>query len=447
MDRGYNPVREGLERTGLYHSFRLPDGRVLEGSMPLRFLEGRVASFGLPQDLRGKTVLDIGPWDGYFTFEMERRGAEVTAIDYADLDTFRALHRAYNSRAKYLRLDVYELDPARHGMFDIVLCLGVLYHLKHPLLALEKICAVTRDVAIVETVVVDGEAWQKGVRPPFPYVEFYEYDELAGQLDNWSGPSVTAVEALVRAAGFAEAELLGVSNQAGRVAAHRRWRNLPPEEDRVVELCAVSSHQNRGRSFQSSKEEYLVLWCGYDSPKAPAIEDVFPEVDGYGVAPLSRALVGDRGLQVYARVPPGLAPGRHSVRVKVGRSAWTEAREFFVDLPEAAGLKLLGLQDGVTWTVDQVDWTNGGWLTVWAEGLTEEADMGNTTVEIGGVPHFPEAVHLDKGQINVRLRPGVIAGSSDVVVVHRGARSDTRVVRVLGKPTAIRGLEPLFDRA
>src|SRR5947209_1488573 len=71
MEHSYNPVREGLDRTGLYHSFRLPDGRVLEGAMPLSFLEDRVASFGLPQDLRGKRVLDIGPWDGYFTFEME----------------------------------------------------------------------------------------------------------------------------------------------------------------------------------------------------------------------------------------------------------------------------------------------------------------------------------------------------------------------------------------
>src|SRR5260370_16321995 len=123
---------------------------------------------------------------------MERRGAEVTALDYADLDTFRALHHAYNSRAKYERLDVYQLDPARHGMFDIVLCLGVLYHLKHPLLALEKICAVTRELCIMDSFVVDGEAWLRGEPPPYPYVEFYEARELAGQLANWSGPTVTA---------------------------------------------------------------------------------------------------------------------------------------------------------------------------------------------------------------------------------------------------------------
>src|SRR5690349_17129527 len=168
-DRSFNPVREGLNRTGLYHSLRLPDGRILEGAMPLDFLEGRVSSFGLPADLRGKRVLDIGPWDGYFTFELERRGAEVTAIDYADLDTFRALHRIFNSNARYTQLDLYELDPARHGTFDIVLCLGVLYHLKHPLLGLEKVCAVTREVCLIESFIAEGD---------YPFIEFYERGEL-----------------------------------------------------------------------------------------------------------------------------------------------------------------------------------------------------------------------------------------------------------------------------
>jgi tRNA (mo5U34)-methyltransferase len=144
--RRHNPARQRLEETGLYHSFRLPDGRLIHGAMDLRLQEERLASFQLPENLNGKRVLDIGPWDGYYTFEMERRGAEVVAIDYVDLDTFRTLHKAMNSQAEYLNLDVYELDPTTIGTFDVVLCLGVLYHLKHPLLALERICAVTRDL-------------------------------------------------------------------------------------------------------------------------------------------------------------------------------------------------------------------------------------------------------------------------------------------------------------
>ena len=109
---------------------------------------------------------------------MERLGASVTAIDYVDLDSFRFLAKVFRSKARYLKLDVYELDPAVHGTFDIVLFLGVLYHLKHPLLALERICAVTKECCFVDSFVVDGETWQQGIRPPLPYLEFYETDEL-----------------------------------------------------------------------------------------------------------------------------------------------------------------------------------------------------------------------------------------------------------------------------
>lgn len=177
--RRYNPVRVPLEESrGVYHNFDLPDGRRINGALSIEALRSRVASYGLPEDLHGMRVLDIGPWDGFFTFEMERRGAEVVAIDYVDLDTFRELHAAFGSRSQYLQMDVYELDPRRHGIFDIVLCLGVLYHLKHPLLALEKICAVTRDRCIVESFVIDAAPANR--HQGIPYAEFYETDELGG---------------------------------------------------------------------------------------------------------------------------------------------------------------------------------------------------------------------------------------------------------------------------
>jgi len=274
--RHRNPAREGLAETGLYHSFRMPDGLVLRGAMPIEYLEGRVAAFGLPADLTGLRVLDIGPWDGYFSFEMERRGAQVTAIDYVDLDTFRALRRAMGSQVEYRRMDIYELDPARDGRFDITLCLGVLYHLKHPLLGLEKVCAVTNDRCIVETFVSDGEAWQRGLRPPIPSVEFYERDELGGQLDNWCGPSVSAVESLVRAAGFASAELLKVTGSDAMVVAHRKWRRLPPDDGGPIDLSGLNCHSHRGRCFESNKEQYIALWCVWAGPIAPALETVFP---------------------------------------------------------------------------------------------------------------------------------------------------------------------------
>ena len=139
-------VREwGAERweRGWWHSFELPDGTQIQGVCKLSDLQGRIAQFPIPLDLRGKRVLDIGAWDGWFSFEMERRGAEVLAIDNWDNPRFHEMHAKLDSRVEYRQMDMYELTPQRIGRFDIVLFMGVLYHLKHPLLALERVCALT----------------------------------------------------------------------------------------------------------------------------------------------------------------------------------------------------------------------------------------------------------------------------------------------------------------
>lgn len=432
-----NAVKPGLTETGLYHSFRLPDGRILRGSMDLNWQLERVASFGLPEDLHGKTVLDIGPWDGFFTFEMERRGAAVTAIDYVDLDTFRRLHRAFGSKARYVRMDIYELDAERLGTFDIVLCLGALYHFKYPLLALEKICALTNEVCFVDTFVVDA-----GQRAPLPYMEFYEREELGGQFDNWCGPTVSAVEAMVRTAGFARADLLRVAGDTACIGARRRWDGAPPEDGPRLELTRLHSHSDTGRSFHSNKEEYIKLWCRWERKDVPTFDEVFPEIDGFGIAPLSCTIV-NQWLVVSVRVPPGLRPGRHEVRIRIGPSQWSESREFYLDLPPIANsLDLRAIQDSITWQTGEVDWANGGWLTLWADGLSPEADCGNVIVQVAGIPHVPDALEPTKGQINIRLRPLIEAGEHEVRILHRGAESRLNL-RVKGKPPQIRGLELL----
>lgn len=329
-------------------------------------------------------------------------------------------------------------------MFDIVLCLGALYHFKHPLVALEKICAVTRELCIIDTFVVDGETRREGVRPPLPYLEFYEREELSGQADNWCGPSVCAVESLARAAGFARADVLRVTDASACVAAHRKWIGLPPEEEPPVEIRALTGHANRGRSFVSSKEQYIVLWCAW-SLEIPALDAVFPEVDGFGVAPLACASV-TQGMVVTLRVLPGLRSGRHEIRLKIGTSKWSKPEPFYVDLPPISNeVEMVSVQDGIAWTPGQVDWANGGWVTIWVKGLSAEADGANTTVEISGIPHFPDAVAAPGGQVNVQLRPLIRAGEHDIVVVHRGARTPAKIVSVSGSPPAVRGLEQVSE--
>lgn len=441
--RRRNPVKQPLAETGLYHSFILPGGRVLNGAMDLDWLRQRLESFDLPDRLDGKRVLDIGPWDGFFTFEMERRGARVTAVDYDDKDTFRKLSKAFGSQAEYLRMDVDELSVASVGTFDIVLCLGVLYHLRYPLEALEKICSITTDRCIVETFVADGEPWLKGVRPEIPYAEFFERSELSGQFDNWWGPSVSAVEAWLRTAGFAWVELRRVSPTGACFIAHRRWQDLPPDAEPPVNLTGVSNHLNRGRTFRSHKEEYIQLWAEWHAGEAPALESVYPELDGLAAPPLYCKLV-DGLLHVSVRVPPGMPPGRHEARLKIGGAGWSRAQEFFLDLPPVeTPIRILSIQDGIGWSFDEVSWANDGWMTLWVEGLSAEADPGNVSVIVNGVPHDPYGVVPQSGQVNVQLRPVIGPGACEVRVEHRGVRSDSRTLQVLGAPPPIRGLESL----
>ena len=299
---------------------------------------------------------------------------------------------------------------------------------------------------IIDTFVSDGQPWLAGSRPPLPYIEFYERDELAGQLDNWCGPTVTAVESLVRAAGFASAEVLRVTDTTAIIAAHRKWRNLPPEQRPAIDLIGLNCHSHRGRCFQSQKEEYIALWCVWASSTPPPLDDVFPEVDSFGVSPISCSLTPD-GLLVNFRVPPGLCAGKHQARIKIGTSRWSEPRGFFMNLSAASAAPTIeSAQDGVLWHDGRVDWNSGGWLTLWIRGLSAEADPGNTVVEIDGVPHLPETVDPETGQLNVRLRPIIPPGIREVKVSHRGALSSGITITVAGDPPEIHGLETCSGR-
>jgi tRNA (mo5U34)-methyltransferase len=190
----------GLEALGWYHSIQLPGGEVIPGLQTLEQLRKRIAQFPIPQDLRGKRVLDIGAWDGWFSFEMERRGAEVVAVDRTEQTRFLEAKRLLGSKVEYRISDVLSLTPATAGTFDIVLFLGVLYHVKHPLLALERVCALSREMVCVESFISEALS-------AIPLMEFYENSELCGQFDNWVGPNRACLLALCRAAGFCESEL------------------------------------------------------------------------------------------------------------------------------------------------------------------------------------------------------------------------------------------------
>src|SRR5262249_20239317 len=122
-----------------------------------RRFQRRLRLLQIPEDLTCKTVLDIGAWDGFFSFEFEKRGAKrVLAIDtyawdHGGLDSFLFARDHFKSKVEHQRLDVHDLSPQEVGTFDLVFCAGVLYHVRHPLVALEKIRSVTAGQLILET--------------------------------------------------------------------------------------------------------------------------------------------------------------------------------------------------------------------------------------------------------------------------------------------------------
>jgi tRNA (mo5U34)-methyltransferase len=200
------PAAELLEQVQRYfwfHSIDLGDGVVTPGKKSLKVLRAEAEAIFGPLDLRGKSVLDIGAWNGYFSFEAKRRQAHrVLATDHhcwsPEINgraTFDLARAALKLDVESLDLDVPDLVPARVGQFDVVLFLGVFYHLVDPIAALQNLAALTREVAIVETH-LDLQAHDR------PAMVFYPGTELNDDPTNWWGPNRQCVEALLRLVGF-----------------------------------------------------------------------------------------------------------------------------------------------------------------------------------------------------------------------------------------------------
>jgi tRNA (mo5U34)-methyltransferase len=124
------------------------------------------------------------------------------------------------SRVEDVEVDVMDLDPSRLGTFDVVLFLGVLYHMRDPLGALERAAAMTGGLLVVETEV--GMLMHRR-----PAAAFYPGDELAGDHTNWWAPNPTAVLGMLRAVGFSNVEVAWRRSLARRIAgwAVNRTRN------------------------------------------------------------------------------------------------------------------------------------------------------------------------------------------------------------------------------
>jgi tRNA (mo5U34)-methyltransferase len=300
---------EAFARNTPYHSLELIDGTVIPGLIPIEQLRARLDRYPLPADLSGKRVLDIGAASGWNSFECERRGGEVVAVDCVQYDEFPAVKRLRESKIEYAIVDMEEITPERFGHFDYVLFFGVFYHLRHPLLGLESVCSVTRGLAFIESYVIDDVP-----DPSRCYMEFYETDELGGQIDNWCGPTTQCLIAMTRAAGFPRVDFLYTDARRGGLVGHRRWSATPAVKTSPPPfLCSAVNNRHGDTVFQPHKDEYMCLafFCDETLNK----EDVLVELDDYGVPSVFLMKHEAGHWQVNAKLPPGTEPGDHEVRV------------------------------------------------------------------------------------------------------------------------------------
>ena len=212
-------LRTAVGELRWFHRMKLGHGVVSPGVVDVT---RELPRLHLPPRLDGLSVLDIGAWDGFYSFECERRGAaRVLATDsycwngpgWGTKRAFELARRALGSHVEDLDIDALELSPERVGRFDLVLFLGVLYHLPNPLLGLERAASVTADRLIVETHVDLLDV-------PEPAMRFYAGSELNGDPSNWWGPNPACVADMLRTVGFSKVHLVPRTRNPNRLVAH-----------------------------------------------------------------------------------------------------------------------------------------------------------------------------------------------------------------------------------
>ena len=179
-------------------------------------IKWRLFQHAIPEDLSGRTVLDIGCNGGFYSIEMKRRGADrVVAVDTDEryLAQARFAAEVAGADVEFRTMSVYEL-PALEERFDIVLFMGVLYHLRHPLLALDILHdTVARDLLVFQSM-LRGSHEAAAVRrdyefnetvqfedPAYPLMYFVEH-KYAHDPTNWWIPNRAGAEAMLRSSGF-----------------------------------------------------------------------------------------------------------------------------------------------------------------------------------------------------------------------------------------------------
>ena len=291
----------------------------------------------LPEALSGESVLDVGCNAGFYAVELKRRGAgRVLGVDsQRNLVRQAAFVRdALGLDIEYRRASVYDLDPRELGQFDVTLALGLVYHCKHLVLALERLFAVTRELLILETAIYPpghspGSFTYEvgGLKPllhPLAYVE--NPGEAKEAVYNWFLPGVEALIALLKNVGFDEVEVFPATQDDRAIFACRKREPYPDSRSITYLGAALGVEDGPARcragevlTFRVRAENTgLARWLrgddtGVQEGSVHLVAHVFP---AEGEEPLSWYHAG-------AYLPGDVAPGE-AVSVEIAMRAPAE---------------------------------------------------------------------------------------------------------------------------
>ena len=202
MDADGRGLQAEIDRLPWFHQIDFGNGVLTPGVIKASKIRRMSRMLFDGVDLQGRTLLDVGCWDGAYSIEAARRGALVTATDHYVWREVPQRRQAFDlavgrlaPSVRAMDIPVEDLAPERFGTFDIVLFLGVLYHLRHPLEALERVARLAADTLIVETRMTMRYVSK-------PVMQFHPGQTLENDPTNWWTPNRRCVEEMLRDIGF-----------------------------------------------------------------------------------------------------------------------------------------------------------------------------------------------------------------------------------------------------
>ena len=397
-----SPPRPGLPpepgSTGWLHSIELPDGSVTPGRHSLDEQWRRIAQFPIPDDLTGKRVLDVGAGDGWFSFEMERRGARVVAVELPGTKISEA-KKLLRSRVEVRLADIAHLTSHELGTFHIILCFDASRYQPQQAVFLENICGMARDMVCLETPVSD------------------ETPHLAAAL---------------RASGFARVR------QESRLANHdhltcfRSWEPPVGTAPAPAMVC-FENNKTRDHAFSTSADDYVNFYFKWEGGDL-AIDNVFPEISGFGAQPVIMGR-SEGGWQGSVRLPPGLHPGWHDFTLRVANSTASKPVRIGVEIPAEARpywateasnqLRVISVADGKSFEQSRIRVGPDSAISMWVQGLPPSAEAGEVRLRLNGTdlpatwlePSGEPVERKSARQVNAVLPPGIAPGEARISVV------------------------------